>query len=321
MRVAEPSTILVAVVTGLGAATQACAPPPAGSAGPGAPRASAATTTLAVTGGEISIEVGEGRLDLSRAELVAWISAAADAATAYYGRFPVARYRVVVEPAAGDDGVLSGTTWAGGGALTRMVIGEHTTAAQLDRDWVMTHEMIHTAFPDQPRAQHWIEEGIATYAEPLARSWIGRYPASRVWADLVDGLPKGLPAAGDRGLDHTPTWGRTYWGGALFCLLADVAIRERTAGKRGLVDALRGLLAAGGNDQVDWSLDRAFAEADRAVGVPVLAELYAQMKDAPVAPDLARLWRELGVSVQGRQVVLDDGAPKAALRRAISARP
>jgi hypothetical protein len=241
--------------------------------------------------------------------------------TAYFGRFPVAHYRVVIEPVAGRSGVFSGTTWATGGAHSRIHLGEHTTAVQLERDWVMTHEMVHTAFPDQDFAHHWIEEGIATYVEPLARSWIGNYPAARVWTDLVDGLPHGLPRRGDRGLDHTHSWGRTYWGGALFCLLADLEIRERTGGRRGLVDALRGILAAGGNDQVAWPIERALLEGDRAVGVPVLQELYRRMKDAPVAPDLDALWRGLGVEVRQGGLQLEDHAPKAAVRRAISAPP
>ncbi|HEY0481034.1 MAG TPA: hypothetical protein VGD37_26145 [Kofleriaceae bacterium] len=285
----------------------------------GAPRGQ--PPDLSVAGGQIEVAIGDGHLDLSRAELMTWISNAAGAVAAYYGRFPVAHYRIAIEPVPGRRGVLSGTTWAYGGAHTRMLVGEHATADDLARDWVMTHEMVHTAFPDQPRAHHWIEEGIATYVEPLARSWTARYPAGKVWIDLVDGLPNGLPRDGDRGLDHTHTWGRTYWGGALFCLLADVQIRERTGGRLGLVDALRGILAAGGNDQVDWSIERTFREGDRVVGVPVLEELYRSMKDAPVAPDLGALWRSLGVEVRQGALSLDDHAPKAAIRRAISTRP
>jgi hypothetical protein len=285
----------------------------------GAPRAESAGLT--VGGGQIDVVIAEGHLDLSRAELMAWISTAADAVTAYFGRFPVARYRIVIEPVAGRSGVLGGTTWAAGGAHSRIHIGEHASTADLERDWVMTHEMVHTSFPDQPRSRNWIEEGIATYVEPLARSWIGHYPPAKVWTDLVAGLPNGLPTSGDRGLDHTHTWGRTYWGGALFCLLADMGIRERTGGRRGLVDALRGILAAGGNDQVDWSIERAFAEGDKAVGVPVLEELYKAMKDAPVATDLNAIWRGLGIEVRHGTLDLDEHAPKAAIRRAISARP
>jgi hypothetical protein len=308
------SPLAVALLLGIATCGSGGAPTAAG-----APRPD--LTALTIGGGAIEVAIEDGALDVSRAELLAWISNAARAVTAYFGRFPVAHYRVVIEPVAGRSGVLSGTTWASGGAHSRIHLGEHTSAAQLERDWVMTHEMVHTAFPDQDRTHHWIEEGIATYVEPLARSWIGNYPGARVWTDLVDGLPNGLPRRGDRGLDHTHTWGRTYWGGALFCLLADLEIRDRTAGRRGLVDALRGILAAGGNDQVAWPIERALLEGDKAVGVPVLQELYRRMKDVPVAPDLDELWRGLGVAVRQGALQLDDHAPKAAMRRAISALP
>jgi len=65
----------------------------------------------------------------------------------------------------------------------------------------------------------------------LGRVRTGGLTAVEVWGDLVRGLPNGLPEAGDRGLDLTPTWSRTYWGGALYWLLADVAIRERTGNR------------------------------------------------------------------------------------------
>lgn len=285
----------------------------------GAPRADPGDLT--VGGARIEVTIDGSHFDRSRAELMKWISDAATAVTAYFGRFPVPRYRLVIEQVPGRSGVLSGTTWAFGGAHSRVLVGEHATVAELERDWVMTHEMVHTAFPDQPRSHHWIEEGVSTYVEPIARSWAGHYPIEKVWSDLVHGLPNGLPESGDRGLDHTHTWGRTYWGGALFCLLADIEIRERTGGRRGLVDGLRGVLAAGGSDQVDWSIERTFREADKATGVPVLQELYKKMKDAPVATDLDAIWRSLGIIVKQGGLELDDTAPKAAIRRAISASP
>jgi hypothetical protein len=288
---------------------------------PSALGAPLASTTLTVEGGEIEVEIASGPLDLPRAEVIRWVSDAARGIVAYFGKFPVARYRLVIRPVPGETGVLGGTTWAAGGARSRINLGEHTRVADLGRDWVLTHEMVHTAFPDQPPAHHWIEEGTATYIEPLARSWAGTLSVTEVWADLVDGLPKGLPADGDRGLDRTHTWGRTYWGGALFCMLADIEIRERTRGSRGLVDAMRGILAAGGNDQADWTLERTLLEGDKAIGVPVLQELYKKMKDAPVATDLNAIWRSLGVKLQRGKVELDDTAPRAAIRRAITTRP
>src|SRR3984893_16591878 len=140
-------------------------------------------------------------------------------------------------------------------------------ASDFSHAWTLTHEMVHLAFPSVAEEHHWIEEGSATYIEPIARARAGDLTPEKVWGDLVEGLPQGLPESGDQGLDFTPTWGRTYWGGAMFCLLADVQIRERTGGRLGLDHALQGILSAGGNITVDWDLARTFAAGDRATGV------------------------------------------------------
>jgi hypothetical protein len=136
---------------------------------------------------------------------------------------------------------------------------------------------------------------MATYVEPIARVETGELAASSVWQDLVEGLPNGLPGPDDKGLDRTPTRGRTYWGGALFCLLADVEIRRRTENRYGLKDALRAIVAAGASIEVEWKLTRALHIGDQATGVHVLTELYEQMGAKPVAADLPALWSQLGV--------------------------
>jgi hypothetical protein len=164
-----------------------------------------------------------------------------------------------------------------------------------------------------------MEEGMATYVEPIARAQLGQLSAQRVWGDLVDGLPKGLPREGDQGLDRTHTWGRTYWGGALFYLLADVEIRRQTGNRRGLQDALRAIVAADGNISRSWPVAQILATGDQGTGTHVLENLYAQMKDAPASTDLAELWQQLGVDVQAGSVRFDDAAPLAAIRRAITA--
>jgi hypothetical protein len=166
---------------------------------------------------------------------------------------------------------------------------------------------------------HWFEEGVATYVEPLARAQTGNLDAATVWKGMRDGLPKGLPEAGDEGLDRTHTWGRTYWGGALFCFVADVEIRERTKNRKSLQDALRGPLEKGANLAVHWEIDRFLAEADRATGVKVLSELYARWAWKPVSVDLDALFLKLGVRRGPSGVVLDDTASLADLRRGFTA--
>jgi hypothetical protein len=269
--------------------------------------------TIEVPGGVLEVRFVPGRLDLGEDAIAEAIRTSARAVAGYFGRFPIARMPVVVEPTAG-----AGVHGHADDEQVSLQVGEHATRQTLRDDWVITHELVHLALPDLPRRHHWMEEGLATYVEPIARAQVGGLSAERVWGDLVDGLPQGLPEAGDRGLDFTPTWGRTYWGGALYWLLADVEIRARSNHKRGLQQALRGIVAAGGNMQQHWSVDRVIAAGDGATGVPVLRELYDQMKASPHPVDLPALWRRLGVVKEGDTVRFDDAAPLAAVRRAIT---
>jgi hypothetical protein len=54
------------------------------------------------------------------------------------------------------------------------------------------------------------------------------------------------------------------------------------------------LMSPGGSIEVDWPLERALQIADQTVGVPVLEELYKQMRATPVSPNLDQLWKETG---------------------------
>ena len=100
----------------------------------------------------------------------------------------------------------------------------------------------------------------------------------------------------------------------------DVEIHRRTNNRFGLQDALREIIGAGGNMDYDWPLARALKAGDDAIGVPVLVELYDEMKATPVAPDLPALWHELGVRPSGNSVVFDQTAPDASVVRSIMAR-
>jgi len=275
--------------------------------------------TLHVGGGEISIEILDGPFSVGTDALVNWIETGARAVTAYYGKFPVPRVRVAVNAFDGD-GVRSGTTDGRNGEATISIsVGRSTTARQLQEDWMITHEMVHLAFPSVNRAHHWIEEGIATYVEPWARIRIGNLTPEKVWGDLVRDMPQGLPESGDQGLDRTHTWGRTYWGGALFCLVADIEIHERTSSRKGFQDALRAINRSG-SILDDWDLEKALELGDKATGTGVLENLYQRMANHPFDPDLDRYWRDLGVRLADRDrytVTLDDSAPLAAARKDI----
>jgi hypothetical protein len=278
-------------------------------------------TDLDVSGGTIHVAFAPGDIALPREKIFDWIRASARAVSTYYGHFPVSSLRLLIVPVDGAR-VRGGTTWGYRGAAIRLPLGRDSTEADLKRDWVIVHEMVHTALPDLDDRYNWLSEGLAVYVEPIARVQAGDLTAQEIWQAMMRDMPKGLPQAGDQGLDNTDTWGRKYWGGAMFCLLADIEIRKRTGNKFGLQDAMRGMLAAGGNHEKDWSIDRVLSTADKAVGVDVLTRLHDEMGPKPVTPDLAGLWRDLGLKAQGESLEFDDTAPLAAIRRSITeARP
>ena len=273
------------------------------------------------------LSVGGGTLDVSiegtpgsEQELLEWVDASARGVAAYLGRFPVPRARLAIRIGPGRR-IGQGVTYGGRTPSIRIRVGRDADARAFGTDWVLTHEMMHLGFPDLTTDDSWAEEGLSTYAEPLARLHVGTAPPEKMWVDLIDGLPKGLPGPGDRGLHGTEAWGRTYWGGAGFWLMADIRIRQQTGNRKGLPDALAGILGAGGDIRAHWTLARTLEAGDRAVGLTVLSDLYQEQAARPHALDLADLWRRLGIRRSGGRLVYDDRAPLASVREAIMQKP
>lgn len=271
--------------------------------------------SLEVGGATLALDFRGRTLDRrQRARFVRWVERSAQMVTAYYGRFPVPGLRVEI--------VLNGGSGVGfgqhfDGRVVRVRVGREATERTLERDWVMVHEMLHTAFPDVPDRHRWAKEGLSTYLQGVCRVRAGIFAEEEVWRHWSESMRWGLPGRRDRGLDRTRTWGRTYWGGALFWLSVDLELRRATGGRATLQTALRGVLEAGGNARSEWTMDRVVREADRATGTRVVSERYAAMALAPGAPDLDALFTSLGVERAGRSVRLRDDAPEAALRRAL----
>jgi hypothetical protein len=281
-------------------------------------KAADVTSTLMIGGSRIDVTIETGEAPLSQPDVMKWVQSSAESVAAYYGRFPVPHLTLRIVSFDGN-GVRHGTTWGKDGGLIVIHAGSKTMPADFAEDWMLTHEMIHLAFPSMADEHHWIEEGISVYVEPIARIRAGHWTALQMWSDLVRDMPKGLPKEGDAGLDHTHTWGRTYWGGALFCFVADVEIRKQTKNKKGLEDALRGILNAGGDIREDWPIVNALKIGDQATGVEILQKMYTEWNDKPVQVDLSAMWKQLGIEASGATVILHDDAPLAAIRRAIEA--
>ena len=288
-------------------------------------RTTGVTQVLSIGGAAIEVDLAPGSMDVQPSQILSWIERSARAVTIYYGRFPVQRVRVRVVLDSSQDDSLHGTTWGNVGGfqgVTRMRLGRHLTERDLADDWTMTHEFVHMALSSLPDNQSWMEEGLATYVEPIARAQAGQPPVRQVWAGAFLGMSQGQPKRGDLGLDQTRSWGRTYRGGAMFCLVADVEIRRKTENRKGLQDALRAIVVSGGTIDKEWPLSNVLEIGDKATGTTVLVDMYNNWKDKPATVDLENLWLELGIRRSGTDgVELVPWAPLSTIRDAITIRP
>ena len=268
---------------------------------------------LTIDGSQLEVNIRDKVLLSKQDILLEWIKYSAQVVHQYYGRFPVDRLKIELN-VAGGFAVRFGQAFGGESPHLRIVIGEDINQEMLHKDWIMVHEMVHLAMADGPRSNLWLLEGLATYVESIARAQQGYLTEEFVWSGFINRMPQGLPAAGDEGLDHTPTWGRTYWGGAMFCLLADIEIRRLTDNRMSLRDALRGILSDGYSMESDATPMQIFKSGDAATGVPVLVNLYQKMRADPMLVDLQALWFDLGVDLKNDQVVYNAEASLAYVR-------
>lgn len=267
--------------------------------------------------GEIDLVFADGAPGLDRGPVRTWVRHAADAIVRYFGRFPVKQYGLLIIAEDGDT-VGHATTFGFAGSATRIHVGRSATAAAFAKDWVLVHEMFHAALPDLPRRALWLQEGNATWTEPVARARAGYLSPTEVWRQARVGMPRGLPEPGEGGMDGSMRWGRLYWGGALFWLTAEIQIAEASHGTKSLRDAMRAISQASGGNSADWSPEQMMLAGDAATGTNVLSRLYARWATERVETDVDAMFARLGVSAQGEGIALDDNAPWAAIRRGIT---
>ena len=316
---------ILAALTGLfwacaGLAVEAAGVPSASNIAAGGHRCGDSTAVaLLVQGSTVCAVIDDPARSVPSVVLHDWIERSARIVAEFYARFPAPQLMLRVQVAPGV-GVRGGRTTNDSGLVIQVTVGREVTPESLAADWVLVHEMVHLALPEIGRRHDWLAEGLATYVEGIARAQFGNRDVADVWSEYRHSMPLGLPHAGEGGMDQTPTWGRIYWGGALYCLQADVAIRTQTGNRFGLQSALRAILAETGGFGAERDIEEVLRIGDAATGTRVLQDLYQQSKATPLSPDLELLWTRLGIPNDPKTQPFDDHAPLAAVRIAIAAK-
>jgi len=276
--------------------------------------------TLDISGARIELTKLDGRMDQSLSALASWIERSAQAVRAFYGEFPMPRTSVTLLPVSGRSTVVFGKVLPESAPGIVLLVGEHADNKALYSDWILIHELFHLGVPSFYGEGKWLDEGLATYYEPIIRVRAGLYTEAQMWDELERSLPQGMPAYTQLGLEQASDFRGIYWGGAIACLVADVEARKRNV-TRGLEVGLIALRKAGGNASEVWSLKDAIASIDDALGEPTLAVVAKQHAAIGRPFDLTGLLRSLGVArAKNGSIQLIETAPLAAIRRSIVGR-
>jgi hypothetical protein len=281
--------------------------PAPGSLRPGQPRAN----------GALRVALLDGISEAGRAELFDWVERTAEAESNYWQGFTAKQALLGLVPVASRRGIGFGRTVSGGGATVMVEVGATVDPRRLFNDWVLVHELIHTGMPYLRGGGTWFMEGAATYVEPIIRARAGWKTEEEVWREWVDNMPQGVQAFSKSNGMANASGRENYWGGATFMLMADVAIRRASNGAKGLDDCLGGVLWSGLDGSQRASVADYAAACDRATGTTAMSALVDRHFSKAEPVDLAALWKELGISVVGGRIVLDDSAPSARWRRLI----
>jgi hypothetical protein len=282
------------------------------------------------------------RLDDGRAPapLDAWIASSANAVATLSGKYPVPSVNVLVVPTRVTRPIVVAFFSRGGGPTATVFVGEGTLGEggidpnDIDATgrWALTHELAHALMPPVKSNEAWLNEGLATWHQELLARRAGMIGDDvSFWRELVRGLTTGKERAASDGLTtgeasarmhEAGAYQHAYWSGVGVMLMAEVEARKRGAS---LDDVVRTLRAEFPTDDVPRSAHELLAvprDGASRIAADVLTETFRAQRDKRF-PDVDAVLQNLGVLVDGDGNVtgLDDTAPDAAIRRAITLVP
>jgi len=217
-------------------------------------------------------------------------------------------------PSSGRTGIPFGRVMSEGGAVVTILVGDGADGKALYDDWVLVHELLHLGSPIMRDTGTWLNEGIATFYEPVLRARAGWKSEDEVWREWISQMPRGMRAMTEIGLSNAGRGG-IYWGGAIFVLMAEIEALKASNGAIGFSDCLREALKDGGNTAQRWPTEKLIELSDRMIGGDQLSKLLAAHVQQGSPIDLSTLWKRLGVAMaEDGSIVYDNAAELAWIR-------
>lgn len=228
--------------------------------------------------------------------IVRWVQDVAADVGKVYGRFPLERLGVVVIPhRSGRHDSASPVPFARvtrrGRETVELYIDSDRPIGEFYADWTLAHEFSHLMLPRIDWRQRWISEGFASYYQNVLMARAGHYSTETALQKLAAGFERGRRSRPHLSPNEAAREGvrraryKIYWSGAAIALLADVALREQSAGKESLDVILGRFQRCCLPSRRSWSGREFFEKLDSLATAPVFMPLYRQYADKPGFPD------------------------------------
>ncbi|MGB1110208.1 MAG: hypothetical protein ACPG4N_07620 [Gammaproteobacteria bacterium] len=282
---------------------------------------------MMVAGSRLEVALLEGTPPVDKTMVLDWLRANAEAVAGISGSLPVPRTQVLIMPLGkGGEPVPWGQLSRGGGESIHLYIDQHYDKRAFMNDWVLSHELSHLLHPFISTDGRWLYEGLASYYQSVARARAGLMSEQDAWEELHAGFNRGRFQT-KRGQDlreassdmmRTRAFMRVYWSGAAFFLLADLELRERSAGRQSLDTALRVFGERHLPSNRLWTPEEVIQALDEASDSDVFSTLYQRHIPSDQFPDTKAAFARLGlIATSGRTLKLSDNPTSADLRAAI----
>lgn len=255
-----------------------------------------------------------------------WVTAGIEAVAKLYGRFPISDLQLLVFSLPRNaDPVPWGEVLRGGGDAVHLYVDATRSAAELDANWVLTHELSHLIHPYVSAQDAWLPEGLASYFQNVLRARAGLLDERAAWQKLDAGFKRGRAqfsaqytlARDTRALMRKRQYMRVYWSGAAIALIGDVNLRRRSQGAMSLDLVFDEIARCCLPSTRRWPARELLAKMDAIAGFEVFLPLYDRYVLQPTFPDLEETYRALGLRAQPRQLEFSGEKTARSLRTAI----
>jgi hypothetical protein len=277
-------------------------------------------------GQQLQLDISVEFSPVQREALVAWIDFIAGALLQVYGRWPRPQWQITVLPAssAASDPIPWAQVHRAHIDRVEFFTAPHATTLALQQDWTGYHELAHLLIPYRGEGDTWFSEGLASFYQNILQARVGILTEQETWQNIYAGFLRGRADAQFNGqalakvsdsMRENGGFMRVYWSGAWYFLAADMRLRQQSAGKVSLDDALRKL-----NDccaEAQLSVPQMIEKLDALNGVLIFQPLYTQVRATTSMPPFESMFSSLGITITNGTVQLQQEGPGAQLRRQI----